>query len=205
NFGSWSRTTPSPSFARVAACSRSSWPRPTRASFPGRAPSWSTEATSSWPQGVFCSRRTRWVVLRAAWRFTSRPTARCPNRRRRTRPSETRSPLRGTNRTDEALPPPPLSPVFKGGRADARVGAPRRRSTMTETFLLLQLDSEGSVYSKVAEILENLGFRPETEGYDFVYDWGRSATVRETLELADRIQEALRGSRVSFRIESTED
>ncbi|HYB62879.1 MAG TPA: hypothetical protein VEE86_00445 [Thermoplasmata archaeon] len=76
---------------------------------------------------------------------------------------------------------------------------------MTQTFLLLQLSSEGSPYSEVAEILESLGFRPETDGYDFVYEWGRPAAVRETLELADRIQAALRGSRVSFRIESTED
>jgi len=76
---------------------------------------------------------------------------------------------------------------------------------MTRTFLLLQLDSEGSPYSKVAELLEDLGFRPETEGYDFVYDWGRSASVRETLEFADRIQVALRGSRVRFRVESAED
>jgi hypothetical protein len=73
----------------------------------------------------------------------------------------------------------------------------------TKTFLLLQLDSEGAPYSKVAEILESVGFQPQTEGYDFVYDWGREAPVRETLELADRIQEALRGSRVSFRIETT--
>jgi hypothetical protein len=76
---------------------------------------------------------------------------------------------------------------------------------MTRTFLLLQLDSEGSPYSKVAEILEDLGFRPQSEGYDFVYDWGRNATVGETLEFADRIQVALRGSRVQFRIESTDE
>ncbi len=76
---------------------------------------------------------------------------------------------------------------------------------MTKTFLLLQLDSEGAPYSEVAEILENLGFRPETEGYDFVYDWGRDASVSEVLGLADRIQEALRGQRVYFRIESTDE
>ena len=58
---------------------------------------------------------------------------------------------------------------------------------MTQTYLLLQLDSEGSPYSKVAETLESLGFRPETEGYDFVYDWGRPASVGETLEFADRL------------------
>lgn len=76
---------------------------------------------------------------------------------------------------------------------------------MTKTFLLVQLDSEGAPYSEVAEVLEDLGFRPETEGYDFVYDWGRAATVAESLNFADRIQESLRGKRVNFRIESTED
>jgi len=76
---------------------------------------------------------------------------------------------------------------------------------MTKTFLLLQLDSEGASYSEVATVLEDLGFRPETEGYDFVYDWGRAVTIAESLAFADRIQEALHGSRVRFRIESTED
>ena len=76
---------------------------------------------------------------------------------------------------------------------------------MTRTFLLLQLDSEGSPYSKVAEILEHLGFEPESEGYDFVYDWGRAASVKETLEFADKIHVALHGSRVRFRVESAEE
>jgi len=76
---------------------------------------------------------------------------------------------------------------------------------VTKTFLLLQLDSEGAPYSEVAELLEAMGFRPEMEGYDFLYEWGRAATVRETLEFADRIQETLRGKRVGFRIESTDE
>ncbi|MGD1099527.1 MAG: hypothetical protein ABR888_04195 [Thermoplasmata archaeon] len=76
---------------------------------------------------------------------------------------------------------------------------------MTKTFLLLQLDSEGAPYSEVATLLEDLGFRPESEGYDFVYDWGRPVTVPESLAFADRIQEALHGSRVRFRIESSEE
>ena len=74
-----------------------------------------------------------------------------------------------------------------------------------KTYLLLQLDSEGASYSHVAELLEDLGFRRQATQYDFVYDWGRSATVRETLDFADRIQTALKGSRVYFRIESTEE
>ena len=76
---------------------------------------------------------------------------------------------------------------------------------MTKTFLLLQLDSEGAPYSEVASVLENMGFRAETEGYDFVYDWGRTVSVAESLSFADRIQESLRGKRVSFRIESTDE
>ncbi len=76
---------------------------------------------------------------------------------------------------------------------------------MTKTFLLLQLDSEGAPYSEVASVLEDLGFRPETEGYDFVYEWSRPVSVRETLEFADRIQAALRGLKVDFRIESADD
>jgi hypothetical protein len=74
-----------------------------------------------------------------------------------------------------------------------------------KTYLLLQLDSEGAAFSEVATLLEDLGFQPHQEGYDFFYDWGRTPSVRETLEFADRIQTALRGQRVYFRIESTED
>ena len=75
---------------------------------------------------------------------------------------------------------------------------------LTKTYLLVQLDSEGAPYSQVADLLEDLGFRAEGEGYDFVYDWGRAATVHESLDFADRIQAALKGTRVRFRIESND-
>lgn len=74
-----------------------------------------------------------------------------------------------------------------------------------KTYLLLQLDSEGAPFSEVSDVLEDLGFRPHQEGYDFVYEWARAATIRDSLEFADRIQAALRGKRVLFRIESTEE
>lgn len=74
-----------------------------------------------------------------------------------------------------------------------------------KTFLLLQFDSEGAPFSEVAELLEDLGFEAQQGGYDFVYDWGRPATVRESLEFADRIQAALKGTRVGFRIESSDE
>jgi hypothetical protein len=74
-----------------------------------------------------------------------------------------------------------------------------------KTYLLLQLDSEGASYSEVAETLEDLGFRAQQGGYDFVYDWARDATVKDSLKFADRIQAALRGKNVLFRIESVEE
>jgi hypothetical protein len=74
-----------------------------------------------------------------------------------------------------------------------------------KTYLLVQLDSEGATYSEVAEVLEDMGFRPHQGGYDFVYDWARDATVKDSLQFADRIQAALRGKAVHFRVESVEE
>ncbi len=74
-----------------------------------------------------------------------------------------------------------------------------------KTFLLLQLDSEGAAFSHIADLLEDLGFRPQGSRYDFVYEWNRPATVGESLEFADRIQAALHGSRVYFRLESSDE
>lgn len=73
------------------------------------------------------------------------------------------------------------------------------------TYLLLQLDSEGASFSEIAEVLEDMGFRHQQGGYDFVYDWARDATVQESLQFADRVQAALRGKNVFFRVESTEE
>ncbi|MCI4340744.1 MAG: hypothetical protein L3J73_05730 [Thermoplasmata archaeon] len=76
---------------------------------------------------------------------------------------------------------------------------------MLKTYLLLQLSSEGAPLSEIADTLEDLGMRPHRDGYDFIYEWGRPATVRESLEFADRLQEALRGKKVYFRVESSEE
>jgi hypothetical protein len=72
------------------------------------------------------------------------------------------------------------------------------------TYILLHLDSEGGRYSEIATLLQGIGFRVHTEGgYDFVYDWGREATVGESLDLADRVQASIRGTRTYFRLESS--
>ena len=73
------------------------------------------------------------------------------------------------------------------------------------TFLLLQLDSEGAPFSEIAELLEDAGFRPHDGGYDFVYDWNRAPSVRESLDLADPVQATRKGKAVYFRLESADD
>jgi hypothetical protein len=74
-----------------------------------------------------------------------------------------------------------------------------------KTYVLVQMSSEGSSFTKVAETLESLGFQPITGEYDFVYEWDRKATVKDSLWFADRIQAALKGSNIYFRIETVED
>ena len=45
----------------------------------------------------------------------------------------------------------------------------------------------------------DMGFQPHADGgYDFVYDWGREATVEESLTFADRVQAALQGQKTFF-------
>jgi tellurite resistance-related uncharacterized protein len=73
-----------------------------------------------------------------------------------------------------------------------------------KTYIKVQLDSEGSTFSEVAEVLEDLGFKPVQGEYDFVYNWDKHATVKDSLWFADRIQMALRGMDVWFRIETAE-
>jgi hypothetical protein len=74
-----------------------------------------------------------------------------------------------------------------------------------KTFVLLTLDSEGAGYLEVSSLLADLGFRPLQGEYDFVYDWDREASVKDSLFFADRVHAALRGKRVWFRVETTPD
>ena len=47
-----------------------------------------------------------------------------------------------------------------------------------------------------------LGFRPTTGTYDFVYDWGKNATVQDAIWFADKIHATLEGMNVLFRMET---
>ncbi|RLF47596.1 MAG: hypothetical protein DRN20_05765 [Thermoplasmata archaeon] len=71
-----------------------------------------------------------------------------------------------------------------------------------KTYLTITFDSEGAKPSEVAERLAMLGFKPTQGNYDFVYEWGREATIEDALWFADKIHAALRGYRVLFKVET---
>jgi hypothetical protein len=70
------------------------------------------------------------------------------------------------------------------------------------SYLTLTFSSEGAKPSDVVEKLHMLGFKPTTGAYDFIYDWGRNASVQDAIYFADKIQETLKGCDVQFHLET---
>lgn len=70
------------------------------------------------------------------------------------------------------------------------------------SYLTVTFSTEGARPSEVAAVLQSLGFEPTTGNYDFVYRWDRNAKVEDALWLADKVQAALRGMSVLFKIET---
>jgi hypothetical protein len=56
--------------------------------------------------------------------------------------------------------------------------------------------------SEVVERLHMLGFKPTYGPYDFEYEWGKNAGVKEAIWFADRIHETLKGCQVLFHLET---
>lgn len=71
-----------------------------------------------------------------------------------------------------------------------------------QSYLTVSFSTEGGKPSEVAARLQSLGFEPTTGNYDFVYRWDRNAKVEDALWLADKVQTALQGMRVTFKIET---
>jgi len=76
---------------------------------------------------------------------------------------------------------------------------------MMKTYLTVYLHTEGSNFSEVADILEDLGFRAVKGRYDFVYDWDKKTTIKDIAWFGDKIHMSLRGKKVYFRIESVDE
>ena len=173
---------------------------PTRRSSRARAPCWSTGTTPSSRSVACCSppRDGPPPSRRGGRRGTTAHVRRpLPEVRGRGAPAVSHRHPTARSESDPVHHAPPQT-LSADGLDDAVRGG-WRRDTMTETFLLLQLDSEGSPSTRRsprssrtwASVRRPRDTTSSTSG-------GVPPAVRETLEFADRIQEALRGSRVSF-------
>jgi hypothetical protein len=71
-----------------------------------------------------------------------------------------------------------------------------------KTYLRLMFNTDGAPASEIKSRLLGLGFEATRGNYDFVYEWGRDATVEDLLWFVDRIQAALKGSNALFTVET---
>lgn len=71
-----------------------------------------------------------------------------------------------------------------------------------KTYLRMMFSTEGAKPSEVVDLLSNIGFKPTTGNYDFVYEWDNDTSVNEVVFFADKVQEVLKGMKVTFRLET---
>ncbi len=71
-----------------------------------------------------------------------------------------------------------------------------------KTYLTMMFSTEGTKPSQVVDLLSNIGFKPTTGNYDFVYEWDSHTTVNEVVFFADKVHEVLRGTKTTFRLET---
>lgn len=76
---------------------------------------------------------------------------------------------------------------------------------MKKTFLVVWFNSEGIGPSKVTDRLLAMGFKPIHGNYDYVYDWGENADTFDIIRMGDRIQAALKGFGVMFKLETLDE
>ncbi|MDG7038172.1 MAG: hypothetical protein JRN37_03275 [Nitrososphaerota archaeon] len=79
---------------------------------------------------------------------------------------------------------------------------------MSRTYITLMFSSEGAAPSSVIKKLESIGFsRIESISgmKNIVYEWERKATLKDTLELADRVQNALKGLHVTYTLNTVNE
>ena len=73
-----------------------------------------------------------------------------------------------------------------------------------QTNLFIFFSSEGDKPTVVTQKLAMIGFVPNKGSVDYIYVWQKRPTLDELIALADRITEVLKGSKVSFNIETVE-
>jgi len=71
-----------------------------------------------------------------------------------------------------------------------------------KTYMKVMFNSEGARPSEIVSRLHMIGFRVTSGNYDFIYEWDKNATVEDSLFLADKVHEVLRGLNVIFKLET---
>ena len=71
-----------------------------------------------------------------------------------------------------------------------------------KTYLTVTFNSEGMKPSKVVDRLSTLGFAPTHGNYDFVYEWDKTASIKDAVWFADKIHTTLQGTGCFFKVES---
>ena len=71
-----------------------------------------------------------------------------------------------------------------------------------KTYLVVWFSSSGSKPSDITERLLSMGFRPIEGYYDYVYEWGQNADVKEILKIGDQVQHTLKDSGALFKLET---
>jgi hypothetical protein len=63
-----------------------------------------------------------------------------------------------------------------------------------ETYIDVYVTADGEKSSVIFKKLTELGLKHNIGEHDFIYDWGKAASISEELALADKIQETLKGT-----------
>ncbi len=71
-----------------------------------------------------------------------------------------------------------------------------------KTYLTIWFSSEGAPPSEVVKRLLAMGFRPIRGHYDHVYDWKRSVTIDDIIQLSNALHETLKGLKVMYKLET---
>ncbi|MBN3037589.1 MAG: hypothetical protein JW834_04030 [Candidatus Diapherotrites archaeon] len=70
------------------------------------------------------------------------------------------------------------------------------------TYLVLWFNSEGRSATEVTDRLMSMGFRPVQGNYDYVYEWGKDASVDEAINMGDMVHATLRNCNAMFKLET---
>ncbi len=71
-----------------------------------------------------------------------------------------------------------------------------------KSYLKVTFSSEGAKPSEVVDKLFMIGLKATKGNYDFVYEWDKNATVKDTIWFADKIHTALKGTKIHFQMET---